>query len=682
MKLSDIKGIGPKTEQLFLKLGIKDAEGLVHYYPCGYEEYGEPLSAGALVPGMKNALAGIISGSVTARRTGKYHITTTVISDPTGSVRLTWFNAPFVPGLLKKGSSYIFRGNVRKKNGSLCMDHPEIINPFKYREMMNSLAPVYGLTRGLSGKTIARSVRYALEHEPSLSDEYLPESLMRLHGLMDEEQALCKIHFPQTADELLEARRRLVFDDFFMFILGIRMLKSQEEEEINEFPMHKVWETEDLIESLPFRLTDAQLRVWHEIEADLSSGKLMQRLVQGDVGSGKTIIAFLAMAMAAVNGFQSVLLTPTEVLARQHFEKIEKMRAEKKADYLMPVLLTGSLKTDEKKAVNELIQKGMANCIIGTHAVLEQTVHYRNLGLIITDEQHRFGVRQRNALRERGSIPHMIVMSATPIPRTLGMIYYGDLDISVIDELPARRRPVKTAVVDENWMENAWSFIRRQAEEGHQIYVICPMIEPSEDFQTYNVMDEAARLRKIFPQFRVEMLHGRMKADEKNHVMELFLKGEIHILVSTTVIEVGVDVPNATVMMVMGSERFGLAQLHQLRGRVGRGEDQSYCIFLAGMSSEETLNRLNVLKESNDGFVIAEKDFMFRGPGDLLGIRQSGDAMFRIADVTKDAEILKLAGETAASVINDDPALLHPEHELLKKELNRYLTANERKIVL
>ena len=682
MKLSEIKGIGPKTEALMNKLGIFDTADLIRYYPCSYEEYASPKKAAELTAGTRNSFRGTITGNVSSRRAGRYHITTTVVSDSTGSVRLTWFNAPYIAGILKKGSQFIFRGNVRIKNGVLCMDHPEIHTPEKYDALMNTLIPVYGLTKGLSRNTIAKSVQYALQSDPQAANEYLPETLIRLNGLRDETAAIRAIHFPKSADDFKEARRRLAFDEFFKFILAMRMLKEADGDRKNDFPMHAVWDTEELIESLPYKLTRSQLSVWHEAEKDLSSEHPMSRLVQGDVGSGKTIIAFLCMLMTCANGYQSVLLAPTEVLAKQHFEKIEKMRAENKIDVLNPVLLTGSMKASEKNAVRDLIRSGSANCIIGTHALLMQSVEYQNLALVITDEQHRFGVRQRNALRERGTVPHMMVMSATPIPRTLGMIYYGDLDISVIDELPAKRLPIKSAVVDESWMDKACEFIEKQAEEGRQVYVICPMIESSEDFDTYNVTDEAERLTKRFPNLTVGTLHGRMKPDEKNAVMEDFLAGNVDILVSTTVVEVGVDVPNASVMLILGAERFGLAQLHQLRGRVGRGEYQSYCIFMSGMNSKDTLERLNVLKESSDGFVIAEKDFLLRGPGDLLGVRQSGDAMFSIADVTRDGEILKLAGETAAALAKDDPALILPEHELLGKEMRRYFEANERKIVL
>lgn len=682
MKLTDIRGIGPKTEQLFNRLGIFTVEDLIRYYPVSYDEYKDPVPIGSVIPGVKNSVEGTVREQVVARRTGKYHITTTVISDESGRIRLTWFNAPFIPGLLKKGSVYIFRGTVHEKNGMLVMDHPEIHTLSRYDGLKKTLVPVYGLTKGLSGKTVAKAVKEVLEQNPPEISEYLPESLIRLHGLMDETEAVRTIHFPDSEDCCKAARDRLAFDEFFLFILALRTLKMSSEEMTTHYPMKAAWETEEMMEQLPYRMTSAQIRCWREIERDMTGGGIMSRLLQGDVGSGKTIIAFLAAALSASCGYQTAIMAPTEVLARQHYEKLMHLKTTLKLSFLNPVLLVGSLKAAERRAVLGLTGSGEANVVIGTHALLEPSVQYRNLALLVTDEQHRFGVRQRNALLERGEVPHTLVMSATPIPRTLGVIFYGDLDISVLDERPLKRLPVKTAVVDEGYRGKAYQFIGKQIHEGRQAYIICPMIEPSEDFDSFNVFDETEAVKKALQGVRTEMLHGRMKAEEKNAVMERFLRGETDILVSTTVIEVGVDVANASVIMIMGAERFGLAQLHQLRGRVGRGSFQSYCILLEGQKNDTTEKRLSVLKEYNDGFRIAEKDFELRGPGDLLGVRQSGDALFRIADVTRDSRILAVAGETAAAVLRDDPALIDEAHELLKAQLNRYMMSNERKITL
>ena len=682
MKLTDIKGIGPKTEELMNRLGIFTPEDLVRYYPVGYDAYEPPVAISDAPVGGKCAVRGTIASPPVMRHFRKVTILTAEIRDPSGHLRLTWYNAPFLSGMLRQGSSYIFRGSVQLRKGVQVMEHPEILTEEKYAALEKTLVPVYSLTKGLSGKLIAKTVREAMRADLSTMNEFMPESLMHLLGLMDEAEAVRAIHFPENAEIFEQARRRLVFDEFFLFVLAVRTLKAKDEEEKNAFPMKKTWECEEVIDGLPYTLTGAQMRVWREIESDLSGDRLMSRLIQGDVGSGKTIIAFLAMTETCANGYQSAMMAPTEVLARQHYDKLMRLKESMHLDFLHPALLTGSTAAAARREICAGLESGSVNAVIGTHALFQEAVRYRNLALVVTDEQHRFGVRQRQAMTEKGSRPHTLVMSATPIPRTLGVIYYGDLDISVIDERPARRLPIKNAVVDPSYREKAIRFMDRQIGEGRQVYVICPMIEDAEELDLANVTEETAALRKALPERRTAMLHGRMKAAEKNAVMEDFLSGKTDILVSTTVIEVGVDVPNATVMLIENAERFGLAQLHQLRGRVGRGNLQSYCIFMAGQQSDSIRERLEILRDSDDGFVIAEKDFQMRGPGDLLGIRQSGDAMFRIADVTKDAQILKLAGETAASVCEDDPALLSEEHILLKKSLDAYLRANNRNIVL
>lgn len=682
MELTDLKGIGPKTAALLNKVGVTTPEELVRYYPVGYDEYTPPEAVSALAEGAKGAVLGVISGSVTLRRYRKVQIVTTEVSDPTGKIRLTWYNAPFMTGVLRRGARLVFRGLVRTVKGVRIMEHPEVFTPEKYAELERTLVPVYGLTKGLSGKTIARAVRQALGREAGLVNEYLPETLIRLLGLQDEQEAVRSIHFPHDREEFLRARQRLVFDEFFLSVITLRRLKSEEKDGSRPLPVPPVWITEEVIDALPYPLTGAQKRVWREIETDLAADGLMNRLVQGDVGSGKTILAFLAMLQTAANGMQAALMAPTEVLARQHFEKLCGLLDRMKLDGFHPVLLTGSMGVSDRRQALKAIEEGTAKLIVGTHALIEDRVLYNRLALVITDEQHRFGVRQRKSFAEKGDMPNALVMSATPIPRTLGVIFYGDLDISVLDERPARRLPIRSAVVDSGWRPNALRFIRREAEAGRQAYVICPMIEKTEELELASVTVEAAALTKEFGGLKVGMLHGRMKPEEKNRVMESFASGEIRILVSTTVVEVGVDVPNATVMLIENAERFGLAQLHQLRGRVGRGVHQSYCIFMAGQTSEAVMKRLSIMKESDDGFEIAEKDFELRGPGDLLGIRQSGDAMFRLADVSRDREMLKMAGETAGGILSEDPALLAEDHQSLREELNRYMSANERNITL
>ena len=431
----------------------------------------------------------------------------------------------------------------------------------------------------------------------------------------------------------------------------MRKLKESQNQAVNHFPIKPKWVTEDVIESLPYKLTYAQLRCWQEIENDLCGNRMMSRLVQGDVGSGKTILAFLSMILTAENGYQSALMVPTEVLARQHYEGICKLLQEQGLERFRVVLLTGSLTAAQKRKIYEQIASGDVDMIIGTHALIQEKVIYNNLGLVITDEQHRFGVRQRESLTSKGFPPNVLVMSATPIPRTLAIILYGDLDISILDELPAARIPIKNCVVGTSYRNTAYRFMEKQIREGHQVYIICPMVEESEESDGENVVDYSKRLREIFPSdIKVEMLHGQMKQEQKNKIMEAFAKNEIQILVSTTVVEVGVDVPNATVMMIENAERFGLAQLHQLRGRVGRGKWQSYCIFMQSEDVKETSKRLEILNKSNDGFKIAAEDLKLRGPGDFFGIRQSGEMEFMLADIIQDAEILKQAAEAAPLV--------------------------------
>jgi len=681
MELTGIKGIGEKTEGLFNKLDIQTAEDLVRYYPVHYEEYLQTVPIGAVTPGEQCSIVGIISGNVGIFSARNMKLVSTVVQDPTGKIRLTWFNMPYLRGRLVKGSRFIFHGLVQIRKGMRVMEHPEIFTQEAYEDKIATLSPVYSLTRGLTNHAVSKAVKEALALLPPVS-EYLPEQIVKLNGLIDEREAVLKIHFPKDSEELKAARKRLVFDEFFLFILAMRKLKDSEAHAFNAYPMKKIWETEKVIERLPFRLTDAQVRVWHEIEHDLAGRKLMSRLIQGDVGSGKTILAFLAMAMTAENGFQSALMAPTEVLAEQHYRHLKEMTEAGIFTNLHPVLLTGSMKAAERRKVLESIRSGEANAVIGTHALIQTAVEYRQLALVITDEQHRFGVHQRKAFSDKGEMPNAMVMSATPIPRTLGVIYYGDLDISVLNEMPKERLPIRSCVVDTSYRATALKFIRREAEAGHQAYVICPMIEESEGLAAENVTEYARELKKAMPDLQIGLLHGRMRAEEKNKVMEKFVEGKTQILVSTTVIEVGVDVPNATVMMIENAERFGLAALHQLRGRVGRGAAQSYCIFIAGISNEEVKKRLEILNHSNDGFEIARKDFELRGPGDLLGIRQSGDAAFRIADVFRDEEVLRAAGETAAAIMQDDPGLLGEEHELLAETLDAYLKKNEKNVVL
>ena len=672
--LRELKGVGEKTEKLFQKIGITTAEELLRYYPRTYDIYEEPVEIASAEEDKTVSIRATIATGIYINQIRNLQVLTTTVADASGRLPVAWFNAPYLRGTLKKGSVFILRGKIIRKKGRPQMEHPEIFTPAAYEEIIHSMQPVYGLTKGLSNKMITKLVHQILDTRP-LHGEYLPEEIRERYQLADANYAIRTIHFPKNMQELLTARKRLVFDEFLLFVLAIQLLKEKTEEAPNTFSMKPVWTTEEIIEGLPYDLTGAQKNVWHEIERDLSGHKLMSRLVQGDVGSGKTVIAFLAMVLSVENGFQSALMVPTEVLANQHYEGFLRLMEEQNIASCHPVLLTGSTTARQKREIYQKIADGEVNVIIGTHALIQEKVEYKNLGLVITDEQHRFGVRQREALTTRGNPPHVLVMSATPIPRTLAIILYGDLDISIIDELPAKRLPIKNCVVGTSYRPKAYSFIEKQVQMGRQAYVICPMVEESEGLEAENVTDYARKLQEVLPgEIKVEILHGKMKPKEKNRIMEAFASGEIQVLVSTTVVEVGVNVPNATVMMVENAERFGLAQLHQLRGRVGRGEHQSYCIFIQGNNEENTSKRLKILNESNDGFYIAGEDLKLRGPGDLFGIRQSGLMEFKIGDIYNDAGILKNASEAAGEILALDFDLILPQHKALKEHLKGYMS--------
>ena len=672
--LRELKGVGEKTEKLFQKIGITTAEELLRYYPRTYDIYEEPVEIASAEEDKTVSIRATIATGIYINQIRNLQVLTTTVADASGRLPVAWFNAPYLRGTLKKGSVFILRGKIIRKKGRPQMEHPEIFTPAAYEEIIHSMQPVYGLTKGLSNKMITKLVHQILDTRP-LHGEYLPEEIRERYQLADANYAIRTIHFPKNMQELLTARKRLVFDEFLLFVLAIQLLKEKTEEAPNTFSMKPVWTTEEIIEGLPYDLTGAQKNVWHEIERDLSGHKLMSRLVQGDVGSGKTVIAFLAMVLSAENGFQSALMVPTEVLANQHYEGFLRLMEEQNIASCHPVLLTGSTTARQKREIYQKIADGEVNVIIGTHALIQEKVEYKNLGLVITDEQHRFGVRQREALTTRGNPPHVLVMSATPIPRTLAIILYGDLDISIIDELPAKRLPIKNCVVGTSYRPKAYSFIEKQVQMGRQAYVICPMVEESEGLEAENVTDYARKLQEVLPgEIKVEILHGKMKPKEKNRIMEAFASGEIQVLVSTTVVEVGVNVPNATVMIVENAERFGLAQLHQLRGRVGRGEHQSYCIFIQGNNEENTSKRLKILNESNDGFYIAGEDLKLRGPGDLFGIRQSGLMEFKIGDIYNDAGILKNASEAAGEILALDFDLILPQHKALKEHLKGYMS--------
>lgn len=672
--ITALKGIGEKTAALFHRVGVDTVGELLSYYPRTYDVYERPVSIGALEADKIQAVTGVIRRIPDGRRVGRYHITTVSLEENGLHLQLSWFNMPFLRNSLLPGCIYIFRGRVQKKKGRTTMDQPEIYAPEDYEKLLDTMQPIYGLTGGLSNKTVTKAVRQAFE-QLDLDTEYLPERIRNEQQLAEYNFSLRAIHFPVKREDLLLARKRLVFDEFFLFILALRQMKEQTEDTVNECVIHPGASVEQLLSSLPYELTGAQKRVWNEIQADLKGETIMNRLVQGDVGSGKTVIALLALLSAVESGYQGALMAPTEVLARQHAESIRELLSGLSMDVCVE-LLTGSMTAKEKREAYARIESGEARIILGTHALIQEKVSFARLGLVVTDEQHRFGVRQRETLASKGLHPHVLVMSATPIPRTLAIIIYGDLDISVIDELPANRLPIKNCVVDESYRPKAYRFIEREVAAGRQVYIICPMVEENPEIEIENVVDYTEKLQKeLAPGIAIEYLHGKMKAAEKNDIMERFAAGEIQVLVSTTVIEVGVNVPNATVMMVENAERFGLAQLHQLRGRVGRGKHQSYCIFVSGSDSKDTKKRLEILNKSNDGFYIASEDLKLRGPGDLFGIRQSGILEFKIGDIFTDALILQAASEETAKIEKLDPELKLEEHQGLKEKLLEYRTA-------
>ncbi len=679
--ITALKGIGEKTATLFHRVGVDTVGELLSYYPRTYDIYEKPVSIGALEADKVQAVAGFIHRVPDGKRVGRYHITTVTLEENGLHLQLSWFNMPFLRNSLLPGRTYIFRGRIQKKKSRTTMEQPEIFEPEDYEKQLDAMQPIYGLTGGLSNKTVTKAMRQAME-QLELNREYLPEHIRDEQQLAEYNFALRAIHFPAKREDLLLARKRLVFDEFFLFILALRQMKEQTAYTRNECVIHPGDRVEKLLASLPYELTGAQKRVWKEIQADLAGEKVMNRLVQGDVGSGKTVIALLALLASVECGYQGALMAPTEVLARQHAESIRELLSVLPLDIRVE-LLTGSMKAKEKREAYGRIESGEAEIVIGTHALIQEKVNFGRLGLVVTDEQHRFGVRQRETLANKGLHPHVLVMSATPIPRTLAIIIYGDLDISVIDELPANRLPIKNCVVDESYRPKAYRFLERQVAEGRQVYIICPMVEENPEIEIENVVDYTEKLRReLASDVVIEYLHGKMKAAEKNDRMERFATGEIQVLVSTTVIEVGVNVPNATVMMVENAERFGLAQLHQLRGRVGRGRHQSYCIFVSGSDSKDTKKRLEILNKSNDGFYIASEDLKLRGPGDLFGIRQSGIMEFKIGDIFTDARILQAASEEAAKIEKLDPDLRMTEHQGLKERLLEYRTAGMERMSL
>lgn len=682
MRILEVKGIGEKTEKLFQKLGVCTTDDLIEFYPRNYDMYQAPIRVCELDNQSVAAFRCVIVTTPVIRQVRKLSILILNVKDEDGeNITVKWYNMPFLKNKFRIGQHYVFRGKVSKNNfygkdrnnGKITLEQPEIYLPEEYAGKQGTLSPIYRLTEGLSNKIVTKSVKQVIENEFA-GYEFLAEEILQKYHLMGYQTAILKIHFPETEEEMQEARRRLAFNEFFLFLMALYRFKEEEGVVLNEYPVDDFKRTDAFLESLPYELTGAQKKVIAQMRNDFSGKRPMNRLIQGDVGSGKTIVALTGLLDIAFQGYQGALMAPTEVLAVQHYESISKMLEENNIP-LRVELLTGSMKAKEKRQAYERIELGISDIIIGTHAIIQDAVRYYNLALVITDEQHRFGVKQREKLSDKGLYPHIMVMSATPIPRTLAIILYGDLDVSVIDELPVGRQPVKNCVVGREYRPNAYRFLAEQVHQGHQCYVICPMIEENENLESADVISYAEILRENLPDdIRVEYLHGKMPPGRKNEIMECFAANEIQVLVSTTVIEVGVNVPNATVMMVENAERFGLASLHQLRGRVGRGKAQSYCIFISTSDKTETKKRLEILNKSNDGFEIADWDLKLRGPGDFFGIRQSGDMDFKIADIYSDSKTLQEAAEAAGFVEQNKYLLDAGRMQMLENKLEKYIT--------
>lgn len=673
MNINELKGIGEKTEKVFNKAGIHTTDDLLKYYPRNYDIYEMPLWIRDLKCNQICAVKAIVYKQIEIRRVRNLQIVTAYLQDDTKNViRTTWFNAAYLKNTLKPGSSFVFRGMVKENRGAFVLEQPKIYKINEYKELLDKMQPIYPLVSGLTEKMVTKAVVQAIKVELPVK-EYMPDAVLKERGLLDINKAYIQIHFPKNKMELKQAKDRIIFNEFFDFTYSLRKFKDSDKDNENRFVINNSEVISTIINDLPYKLTNAQLRTWNEIEKDMSGSKAMNRLIQGDVGSGKTIVATLALISAALSGYQGAIMVPTEVLARQHLESINELIAQNELN-INTVLLTGSMKAKEKREAYAKIESGEVSIIIGTHALIQDSVNYKNLALVITDEQHRFGVRQRESIANKGSMPHIIVMSATPIPRTLAIIMYGDLDISIIDELPANRLPIKNCVVGTNYRPNAYKFIEQQVVQGRQAYIICPTVEFSEAIEGENVIDYCNTLKNIFPPYiNIEYLHGKMKPAMKNEIMDRFAKNEIQILVSTTVVEVGVNVPNATVMMIENAERFGLAGLHQLRGRVGRGKYQSYCIFINASETKKASERLEILNHSNNGFEIANEDLKLRGPGDFFGVRQSGDMEFKLGDIYSDASILKTAADMVNRIEDGEIEVSDVEKQRLDEYIDKYI---------
>ena len=675
-KLTDIKGIGPKIEKYFANLGINTIKDLLYFFPRDYEQYEDPIDIIKLETGKVSTVHAMVVTKPSLYKKGRMSITSLWLDDGTGRIRAFWFNIPFINKSLSIGTSRIFRGRVGRLKNGIGLSQCKIFKKEVYDEFKGNLSPVYSLTKGLNNNTVKKTIKNLLDDGSLSGDlfkEYLPKNIVDERELCDLSFAFNHIHFPKKFEDMQVARKRLVYDEFFLFSLAMLTNKDQKVKD-GRMELKGIEQTvlDSMVKKLPFKLTKGQKDALDDIINDMKSGKRMNRLIEGDVGSGKTIVAILTALLVANKGIQTAFMAPTEVLAEQHYKTaVDLLGAEANV-----AILTGSTIVKDRKLILEKLKSGEIDILIGTHALFSKDVEYKDLGLCVIDEQHRFGVSQRKELEEKSNNANVLIMSATPIPRTLAMLIYADMDISRILDKPQNRIPIKNYVANITEREKAYRSMKKQIDLGHQAYVICPAIEKNEDgdigsFANYqNVVEYAERLKSFYGRgIRIGVLHGKMKPSEKYDIMKRFKDGEIDILVSTTVVEVGIDVPNATFMMVEDASAFGLAQLHQLRGRVGRSDNQSYALFVDTNPSEKSEKRLKILANSNDGFYIAEEDLKLRGPGDIFGVKQSGDMDFKLADMYTDIQLFRYASVDAKEFLDKKIKL----SEELKEKLNDYI---------
>lgn len=668
--ISTIKSIGPAREKLFNKVGVYTVEDMLGYYPRAYEDRSRLIDICNVKDG-ENVL--IKACAVTVVKNNRIRrglsLQKLKVTDYTGTVEITWFNQDWIAKGFDIQSEYYFYGEVKVKNHRIEMTNP-VYEKCDGAQLTNKIVPIYPLTANLTQKIVQSTVSECVKAIPEIA-ETIPDFLREKYTLCGIDYAVENIHFPKSEEKHRYARKRLAFEELFYLQLAMRYLRKSRKTH-NGIKIEDKNYSYDFVSGLPFKLTDDQLKVIGEISEDMAGAKPMNRLVQGDVGCGKTVVAAASMYVAVKNGYQAAMMAPTEILATQHYQSLCEMFGK---HGIKTILLTGSMTAKQKRDAYELIKNGEVQIIVGTHAVIQKEVEFKTLALVITDEQHRFGVKQRSALAEKGEHPHMLVMTATPIPRTLALILYGDLDVSSIKQLPPGRKPVDTFAVDEKMRTRINNFMLKQISEGRQVYIVCPMVEESETMEDVKaVTDFAEKLRKnVFGNYIVGVVHGKMPSKEKDRIMSEFYNGNIHVLVSTTVIEVGVNVPNANTMVIENAERFGLSQLHQLRGRVGRGEYQSYCIMFCDSNGEVAKERMKIMTETNDGFVISEKDLQIRGPGEFFGTRQHGLPEFKIANIYDDTDILVSSGQAAEYVMNHGREMSDNDRKMVKDNMNKIL---------